>query len=991
MKLKITLFVFFVLAFVCQQVRADDLAIYVANRDSNQVLVIDPATDAVTAAINVGTQPEALELLPDGSFLYVVNAGTNDVDFIDTSDNSKDGTINVGTSPAGITIHPDGSTIYVTNRTSNTVSVINTTTNTVTATINVGTTPRGITITPDGAFLYVANTGDDTVSVIATASNTVTATINLAGGSFPINILASHDGNTVYVSNFLGTSISKISTASNTISGNVTVGFEPFGVVLNEDDSILYAINAGDNDIDIIDTNLFTVSNTASTGNFPRQGALNLAESKLYVVDSLGDTVSVINTATRARTTVNDAFTAFSNPFDVIVLKEENVGSDDTEDTQDTEDAGDDDSDNTPALDVNFSVTATFEQVNFPEDDVRRAYNSGNFYTSPTLGRVTIQNGQYFFVKLVVTNNGSEAAPSSYLTARNDYQTKNYYEYLLRGTEYYIYDDDDVTLLEEPSMLDFSTTYLESYDGEGTLYSYKNLSLGVFEPGQTKIVRLIYSGSSFCHLASNCTGYEDLQIPFVVGSTEANVSTTGNLAVTFAQDGFVSCGCHIYAADRPVFYSLKTTALFILIPLIPIFVLRFRKSLSKSGLGVLLLLIFLIPQNASATTNQYTVLQNTSVLGSSGVIYTLGSEVIPQQFNFSFETGYHFGFRRTSLIPSGKTKHLLVHNLAFSYSPSERFQFDVVLPIVSYNSITPFVANPYSSKAGIADILVRGHYNFWKSKDRRKGLALIPFITAPTGNESNYLGNKYPRGGLLISGDWNITDRLYTAVNLGAEGHQPVSDANYALKSRLLAGWGLSYQIFEQWVLSADMTAFTSINQPFRSTSVSGIDYAGSVKYNFKERPVSVYVSAGGPAVITAVQSRFHGMAGVNFGFGQKGQGLSRLEKQALQPTIYFSTASTFINSKERIKLDRVAELLKEHPKVKLIVAEGHADSRGSNRSNLRLSMNRARMTKSYLLKQGVSSSRIEVTGFSESQPIASNQARLGRAQNRRVEIRMKK
>lgn len=84
--------------------------------------------------------------------------------------------------------------------------------------------------------------------------------------------------------------------------------------------------------------------------------------------------------------------------------------------------------------------------------------------------------------------------------------------------------------------------------------------------------------------------------------------------------------------------------------------------------------------------------------------------------------------------------------------------------------------------------------------------------------------------------------------------------------------------------------------------------------------------------------------------------------------------------------LDQAAAALKGQPGMRVRVA-GHTDSIGSKRANEDLSMRRARSVKHYLAAQGVDPRRLAVKGYGESQPVASNETKSGRAKNRRVEF----
>jgi outer membrane protein OmpA-like peptidoglycan-associated protein len=86
--------------------------------------------------------------------------------------------------------------------------------------------------------------------------------------------------------------------------------------------------------------------------------------------------------------------------------------------------------------------------------------------------------------------------------------------------------------------------------------------------------------------------------------------------------------------------------------------------------------------------------------------------------------------------------------------------------------------------------------------------------------------------------------------------------------------------------------------------------------------------------------------------------------------------------------LDQVAQTLSSYNQTYIDVL-GHTDSTGSDAYNQTLSDRRAQSVADYLAGHGVTRARIGVRGYGESQPIASNDTDLGRAENRRVEIKV--
>jgi outer membrane protein OmpA-like peptidoglycan-associated protein len=86
--------------------------------------------------------------------------------------------------------------------------------------------------------------------------------------------------------------------------------------------------------------------------------------------------------------------------------------------------------------------------------------------------------------------------------------------------------------------------------------------------------------------------------------------------------------------------------------------------------------------------------------------------------------------------------------------------------------------------------------------------------------------------------------------------------------------------------------------------------------------------------------------------------------------------------------LDQVAQTLSAYPST-LVDVYGHTDPSGGDRINVPLSQNRAESVASYLSQRGVNRARIATQGFGSSRPVADNGTEAGRAQNRRVELRI--
>jgi OOP family OmpA-OmpF porin len=104
--------------------------------------------------------------------------------------------------------------------------------------------------------------------------------------------------------------------------------------------------------------------------------------------------------------------------------------------------------------------------------------------------------------------------------------------------------------------------------------------------------------------------------------------------------------------------------------------------------------------------------------------------------------------------------------------------------------------------------------------------------------------------------------------------------------------------------------------------------------------------------------------------------------------SIQFQTGKDIITKQSFAVLDIIAEIMQQYPQTKWEI-DGHTDNTGKPDKNMDLSNRRAAAVKQYFLSKGVSSDRLDSTGFGDTKPIADNKTSAGRAQNRRVEIKL--
>lgn len=109
-----------------------------------------------------------------------------------------------------------------------------------------------------------------------------------------------------------------------------------------------------------------------------------------------------------------------------------------------------------------------------------------------------------------------------------------------------------------------------------------------------------------------------------------------------------------------------------------------------------------------------------------------------------------------------------------------------------------------------------------------------------------------------------------------------------------------------------------------------------------------------------------------------------------LSNDVSFAFGTANLSDEAKPMIDDLAQKIKADNRTLWLEIEGHTDSTGDETYNERLGLLRAEAVRDYLYQsQGIPLHAISVYSFGESQPIADNSTRDGRAQNRRVVIKV--
>lgn len=171
-------------------VTPDGALILTADRDSDQLSMIDAATLERLAVVPVGVRPFGVAIDAEGRFAYAANVGSDSVSVVDIAARAVVATIPVGMRPYAVALAQGRG--FVTNSYGDSVSVFDVTSRQPIAEIDVGEYPEGVAADPGGDFVYVASWGANTLSVIDAGSMEVVDEIAVGDGPRAFGAFLSH-------------------------------------------------------------------------------------------------------------------------------------------------------------------------------------------------------------------------------------------------------------------------------------------------------------------------------------------------------------------------------------------------------------------------------------------------------------------------------------------------------------------------------------------------------------------------------------------------------------------------------------------------------------------------------------------------------------------------------------------------------------------------------------------------------------------------------
>ena len=241
-----------------------------------------------------------------------------------------------------------------------------------------------------------------------------------------------------------------------------------------------------------------------------------------------------------------------------------------------------------------------------------------------------------------------------------------------------------------------------------------------------------------------------------------------------------------------------------------------------------------------------------------------------------------------------------------------------------------------------------------------------------------FKGERYRSGSIGVFAKVGASKIFNTTSNVSYEQSTPM---------QMTTGIGLEYMINQDWSTRLEWDAYDQDASILSLTFVKRFGLS-STKVNRALAAINLLpATAVGRHTDTdedGLADAFDDCPATHKGFEINDQGCAFYQDGL--SSIQFQSNSARMTIAAKGRLLELADKLLENPTLHLRIV-AHTDDQGSAVYNLKLSEERARVVRRYLIDLGIPAQTLTVKGMGESAPIASNKSARGRSKNRRVEF----
>jgi YVTN family beta-propeller protein len=283
-----------------------------SNTADDTISIVDLRTLAPLATVRLDHEPEHMEIGPAGDILAIGNIGAGTISLVSLIDDRELARVDGLYEPHNMTFSPDGRLLYVGNLGAGLVSVIDVASAAVVNEIPVGEVQNmasaapadaewqgviNVTRTPDGRLGFAAFGEGNAMAVLDLRTQKTLKTLEL--GEMPWRAYTTADGRLMITPNNGDQTISVVSTASLEEVARLPGAADMTGVNTGWFESVAFVISRGEDKLVVLDLETLQPAGEIALPGSPETGVTTPDGRKLYVALSEADEVAVIDVKAR--------------------------------------------------------------------------------------------------------------------------------------------------------------------------------------------------------------------------------------------------------------------------------------------------------------------------------------------------------------------------------------------------------------------------------------------------------------------------------------------------------------------------------------------------------------------------------------------------------------------------------------------------------------------------------------------------------------------
>lgn len=283
-------------------------------------------------------------------------------------------------------------------------------------------------------------------------------------------------------------------------------------------------------------------------------------------------------------------------------------------------------------------------------------------------------------------------------------------------------------------------------------------------------------------------------------------------------------------------------------------------------------LVLLFSSEGAANTPTFNAIFFQPATGRNPYLMLHGTETL-HQFQFDAGAIFSYSYRPLQVLQGGTRVDgvidaLMVGDVVAAFGATEWLQFGFDVPYVLYNRFSDpqnIPQLPMQTFRNFGDVRIEAKGRFLDSWRKPVGIAVVPFVTIPTGNSSHYVGDSGLTGGVRIALDGRVHPSFALTFNAGYQGGRKVQIRNIEFQHLLLVGIGGNGAFRSGFGVAAEVNAQAAFNKLFRDRDLNPVEAMVSANYDIKKSGVTVYAGGGtcfvcgmkGSRVVAAVGAKY--------------------------------------------------------------------------------------------------------------------------------------